>query len=254
MGAWGHGLLQNDDAQDGLCDVHDFIEDDIAKLARRRPAEAMAARLSAGVGLLLHLNAHYSFNPENAFFPLLNASLARQEPMLNALPRRAATLLRELHASPEKGAELVARTGPLARALQSAFFAQGKGFLMERRMGKREPALFEHPDSAAYVQKVADRLLRQVMAGFRRRSETSDLYRDGGRTVAALAILLVIEPCKINGELLRDCWDLYRAANAGMDRGDEEEFDQSYRACLRTAIDAGLHKFSDSKTPAPLEE
>jgi hypothetical protein len=254
MGAWGHGLLQNDDAQDGLCDIHDGIEDDIGKLARRRPAEPMAARLSAGIGLLLHLNAHYSFNPESDFYPRLIAALARQEPVFNTLPKRACLLLGELNAHPEKGADLVARTGPLDRNLQAAFFARGKGFMMERRMGKREGALFEHPASAAYVQTVANRLLRQVVAGFRRRSETSDMYRDGGRTIAALATLLVIEPCKVNPALLRDCWDLYRAANAGIDCGDEEEFAQSYRACLRQAIQVGLHKFSDGKTPLPLEE
>jgi hypothetical protein len=214
----------------------------------------MAARLSAGVGLLLHLNAHYSFNPESGFYPRLSAALARQESVLDNLPKRACLLLRELHAHPEKGADLVARSGPLDRALQNAFFARGKGFSMERRMGKREPALFEHPASAAYVQKVADRLTRQVVAGFRRRSETSDMYREGGRTVAALATLLVIEPCKVNPALLRDCWDLYRAANAGIDCGDEAEFAQSYRACMRQAIAAGLDKFSDAKAQAPLEE
>jgi hypothetical protein len=254
MGAWGHGLLQNDDAQDGLCDVHDGIEEDVAKLARRRPAEPMAGRLSAGIGLLLHLNAHYSFNPESGFYPQMSAALARQDPALDALPKRACLLLRDLGAHPEKGADLVARSGPFDRALQDAFFARGKGFPMERRMGKREAALFEHPASAAYVQKVADRLLRKVVAGFRRRSETSDMYRDGGGTVAALATLLVIEPCKVNPALLRDCWDLYRAANAGVDYGDEADFAGNHRACLRRAIEAGIQKFSDGKKPVPLEE
>src|SRR5262249_56731811 len=104
------------------------------------------------------------------FVNKLRASLDRQSPEFDRLPRRAAALLRELRANPEKGADLVARTGPLDKQLQSAFFAKGKGFPMERRMGKREAVLFEHPASAAYVQKVADRLLRVVNPGFRKRA------------------------------------------------------------------------------------
>jgi hypothetical protein len=254
MGAWGHGLLQNDDAQDGLGEIHDDIESDITKLARRRPDETMAARLAAGIGLLLHLNAWYSFNPENAFYDNLQAALARQEEAFDLLPKRAGVILRHLREHPEKGAELVARTGPLDKQLQFAFFAKGKGFSMERRMGKREPALFEHPESAAYVQKLADRLLRVVTAGFRKRGLVQDLYREAGPIIASLATLLVIEPCQVNPQRLRDCWDLYRAANAGIDHGDEEEFDRSYRACLRTALEAGISRFSAGAKQKPLED
>jgi hypothetical protein len=254
MGAWGYGLLQNDSSQDGLCDIHDRIEADVGKLARRRPGEAMAARLAGGIGLLLHLNAHYSFNSENAFFGQLDAALARQEPAFDTLPRKAATILRNLRANPEKGADLVDRTGPLDKQLQVGFFNKGKGFPMERRMGKREPALFEHPGSAAYVQEVADRCLRVVVAGFRKRGILRDLCREGGDIIAALATLFVIEPCAINPARLRDCWELYRAAAVGANYEDEEDFQNAYRACLRAALTAGIRKFSAGAETLPLEE
>ena len=254
MGAWGYGLLQNDASQDGLCHIHDEIETDIVKLARRRPAEPMAGRLAGGVGLLLHLNAHWSFNNENAFVGQLQAALARQEPMFYALPRRAATMLRELHRNSDIGLQWVARTGRLDRQLHAGFFDWSSGFIMERRMGRRESVLFEHPESAKYVQQVAERCLRRVRAGFRERNRARDLSRQAGLTIASLATMLIIEPCQINPDHLRDCWEQYRAANIGIDYGEDEEFERAYRNCLRATLTAGIRKFSNGEEPEPLME
>src|SRR5262245_36071428 len=96
MGAWGHGLLQNDDAQDEFIGVMDDIEAGITKLARRRPSEEIAARLAGGVGLLLHLRSWCSFDEDHGFAATLKAVLVRHEPMFPVLPARAAEILREL--------------------------------------------------------------------------------------------------------------------------------------------------------------
>jgi hypothetical protein len=279
MAAWGHGLLQNDAAQSGFAAIHEGIQTDITKLGRRRPADAMAGKLAAGVGLLLQLNANQAFQPGSEFSAALLEALERHEPTFENLPRRAATILRELKANPEKGAELVARPGTVDRQFQTAFFGKGRGGAKEWKFGKREPALFEHPDSIAYTQQVGDDLLRLVNAGFRKRDQAREiyledskrqqlvrpdrtkkpkrardrnLYTEGGKTIAALATLLVIEPIKIDPLALQDVWDLYRAANAGMDHGDAE-FAKAYRAALHQAIEVGIRKFSSGE-PVSIQE
>jgi hypothetical protein len=281
MGAWGPGLLQNEAAQEGFKSVHEEIETDVTKLGRRRAAESMAGKLAAGVGLLLQLNDQQAFQTDSAFFTELQKTIERHEESFDSLPRRAATLLRELRANPDKGAELAARPGSLDRQLQTAFFGKGRGGANEWKFGKREPALFEHPDSAAYVQKMADHLLRLVSAGFRKRDQVRevyledakrtellrpdrnkkpkrtqerDLYREGGKTIAALAALLVIEPVQIDPLALRDVWDLYRAANAGMGDGEGADFARAYRASLHSAIEYGIRKFSGEEEPLSIEE
>src|SRR5436305_1236658 len=55
MGAWGRGLLQNDETQDALLRVVREISEDVGRLRRRRPAPDVAGRVAAAVGLMLQL-------------------------------------------------------------------------------------------------------------------------------------------------------------------------------------------------------
>jgi hypothetical protein len=241
MGAWGHGLLQNDSAQDAFLGVMDDVEADISKLARRRPSEAMAGRLAGAVGLLLHLESWCSFHPEHDFSQTLAAVLTRHEPAFNFLPSRAAEVLRELMAG--KWKELVHRPGKLDKTLAMSLFGTGEGFPMERGFGLREPAMSEHPDSARYVQEVADRLARKVRTDFRKRGVLRELYEEGADVIAALAVLLVIEPCQVDPNLFRTCWDLYRSATAGIEY-DEPDFHVPHSNCLKAALQYGVDRFS----------
>src|SRR5689334_15114605 len=133
MGAWGHGLLQNDDAQDAFLGVMDDIEDNLKKLARRRPSDEMAGQLAGGVGLLLHLKSWCSFDEDRDFVPVLGGILTRYEPGFAGLPARAAEILREIKDG--KGSDLVNRDGVLDKRLAIALFGEGKGFPMERGFG-----------------------------------------------------------------------------------------------------------------------
>jgi hypothetical protein len=254
MGAWGRGLLQNDSAQDGLLEISDGIEADILRLLGRR-SEAVVGRLAAGVGLLLQLRIWHCFDPEHDFLPRLLDILEHHEPKFTVLPKTAIDLLGAIREG--KGLELVSLDGQLPDDLAQAFFDSKPGFPMERPTGMRHPGMFEHPASAAYVQKVADRCVKRVSSGFRRSYEVSDLSREGGETISALCILLQLEPCQVPPENFRDWWDRYRAATASSDSEEDESertFEIAYRRGLRLALDHGLRRFSGKKKVVPLAE
>jgi hypothetical protein len=69
MGAWGYGILQNDAAQDSMCEVARRIESDIASLSDSG-SEKNAASLGAATGLLLQ------FSPLCPIFPAKQTSWA----------------------------------------------------------------------------------------------------------------------------------------------------------------------------------
>src|SRR5262249_7575229 len=62
MGTWGHGVLQNDIAQDGLCEVIESIYGDVIALGNEPTNRKTVARLGAGVGIMLQLSASYWFS------------------------------------------------------------------------------------------------------------------------------------------------------------------------------------------------
>src|SRR5689334_483194 len=119
MGAWGRGLLQNDDAQDGLLTITDDVEADVIRLRRRRPAAEHAGRLAAGVGVLLQLQMWHCFDPEREYHDALLATLERHAPAFSALPKTAVDLLGALRAG--KGQEIVNEEGSLPVELYQAF-------------------------------------------------------------------------------------------------------------------------------------
>jgi hypothetical protein len=242
MGAWGSGLLQNDDSQDGLAEVIDTVEADVLRLARRRPAEAVAARVGAGIGLLLRLSSWYSFDPENETSSRLLDVLRRQEPAFGCLPKPANDLLR--HVLTGNGIELAERPGKLAPRLQRVLFATDvKDFPMERTFGAYDPSLFEHPEAVRYAQEVSDRLVRWVDAAFRRKDLIWYLYDDGGgRAVAALAVLLVLEPCDVDRAKWKAWLERVRAVKAADEAegggGYEDEYVESLEELLRVGAGA----------------
>jgi hypothetical protein len=245
MGAWGYGLLQNDDSQDGLLHFFDSIEEDVLALRTLPPTTDRAARLAAGVGLLLQFQIWSCFDATYSFLPNLEELLdASQAPILT-LPKPVIDLLRGIREG--AGAELVYREGPLPPELAEAFFANEPGFSMERGTGVREECLFEHPAAIAYVQEVADRAVALVEEGFVN-DDIGDAAREAGETIAAFTILLQLEPCKIDPGLFPQWWDLYVEAAAGNEIGEEGEFFAAYNRGMRQALEFGWRRFAGDVT------
>jgi hypothetical protein len=246
MGAWGHGLLQNDGVQDELCGIFDSFVDDVRKLSRRRANEAVAARAGAAVGLLLQLSAGYWFDEEReGSWPIIRGVLEKQRPAFDKLPPDAAHLL--VAVLEGKGPELAHRDAPSDERLARALYgARQDGFPMERKHGLREPSLFEHPEAARYVQQVADRLVKQLDEGFNSGADVlGDLAREGD-FLAALPVLLVLAPCRVDPERFASWRARFRAALAepGDPDPDEADFWRSYHEGLELAFTLGIEKFS----------
>jgi hypothetical protein len=246
MGAWGRGILQNDDAQDGLADLIHDVEDEIRLLAGRRPEERTAARLGAAVGLLLQMSAWYPFDPENEVSAIIHDGLVRQEPKWTALPRRAQQLLREVRDG--KGIELAERPGKASRSVGRALFATPVGdFPTERAFGKREPSLFQHPQAARYVQEFADHCAAVAEETFKEEDDLMDIT-ETGKCMAAFSTLLVLEPCRLAPRRIVSWRKRFEISVAEFvdEAGDLDEFDQEYKKCVDLAFRVMLKKYSRS--------
>jgi hypothetical protein len=69
--------------------------------------------------------------------------------------------------------------------------------------------------------------------------------------IAALSVLLQLQPCRVSAELFRDWWSRYRAAE-GDDLEGLDEYEEAYRRCLWRALNYGLLRFSGEPKPPPL--
>jgi hypothetical protein len=252
MAAWGHGLLQNEAAQGGLDEIIALIEDDVFRMKRRRPSEVIAGRFAAAVGVLFQLQSVDSFDEGKDFAGTMHAVFDRHEPTLEGLPERAQRVLRDVREG--KGGELAARPGKIDAGVRKALFAASGDFPDQRSFGKREPCLFEHPESGKYVQKLADRCARIAQTGFRKRKIACDLCEEGGKTVAALSLLLFLEPCSISASRFREWLDLFWAATAGQDERDSKtDLTNRYRRSVEATLEAAMVRFSEEEVPAEPE-
>lgn len=241
MGAWGYGILQNDNAQDGLLELVGDIYDDMIALGSEPASRAAAARLGAGAGLLLQLSASPIFSVKDKRWAPLREVLVLHEKGFAALPPEADRILADILAG--KGQELAARKAPPDARLDGALLAEDSQ--EERAFGYREPALFADPDAARYVQEVADRLAEQVDGGVRDDDMASDPSREAD-FMAALAVLLILEPCRIDPDRFASWRELFREVYVDPEPGDptESEFYAAYSACLEQALQIGIDRFS----------
>jgi hypothetical protein len=240
MGTWGRGILQNDTSQDGLCGVIHGIFDDVVALGKKRATKKNMGRLAAGVGLLLQLSANYWFQADSPHGPRLVEVLEKYRSLFATLSPEAARLLTDVLDG--KGVELSCRDAPPDARLGRALFAtDSRGFPMERTFSVREAALFEHPEASAFVQAVADRLVAQLDEGFADDTVVSDPCREAD-FIAALAVLLVIEPCEVDADHFASWRARFRAAQG--DYGDEADFCLAYNENLEMAFQIGIEKFA----------
>jgi hypothetical protein len=245
MGAWGYGILQNDAAQDDLCEVIEGIHGDVIALRKEPTNSKTVARLGAGVGLLLQLSAGYWFSEEGEHWAPLREVLAQHQSGFAAVSPEVDRILADVLAG--KGGELAARDAPPDTRLSGALFAtDAKHFPMERTFSYREPALFADPEAARYVQEVADRLMKKVDEGFADDEIVEDLSREAD-FMAALGVLLVLEPCRIDPDHFASWRTRFREVKAEADEQSdplELEFDERYTACLEQTFQIGIDRFS----------
>jgi hypothetical protein len=244
MGVWGHGILQNDSAQDDLGEVIQGIYGDVIGLGKAPANSKTVARLGAGVGLLLQLSATTWFSEKGEYWSELREVLARHAPAFAAVSPAARRILADVLAG--KGEELAARDALPDARLSAALFAKDlQGLMMERPFGHREPALFTDPEAARYVQEVADRLVKVVDAGVAHDDMVEDPCREAD-FIAALSVLLVLEPCRVDPGRFASWRERFHKIWAEAQPADpaEAEFFARYHACLDQALQIGIDRFS----------
>jgi hypothetical protein len=237
MGAWDHGLLDNDCAADGLADLATSVAADIEVLGARRPSATTTARLGAAVGVLLQLSPH-EFRDEQG-----EALVAALTPHLGALARSPPGFRRLLLRVVDGGGEALAeRPGRLPRGVAGLLHVGARGC----PFGRREPALFVGDAAAAYVQSVARRCVRRVDDDLDDDSVRSDLCREG-TGMGALAALLVLEPCRVSARRLASWRRKARRGLAELEDPDDDElpFQRAYYANLDRVFAALLARFGD---------
>ena len=243
MGAWGYGILQNDTAQDGMCDAAERSHSMLPGFAEN-PGPDTAARLAATVGMCLQFS-RYLFDADSPSHAQLLQAIEANRQYLAQLPGKAESIL--LSVLDGQGLELADRGEDLPDDLEKAFRGfDPSNFPTQKIFGERHGDLFQHPESARFTQEFVDRLVKQVDEGFADEDMLDDLAREGD-FMGPLGLLLIIEPCKIDSKKFaqwrkqfQDVWKNLEPRNDEM----EIKFEASFRPCVELALDYGFRKFS----------
>lgn len=241
MGTWAEGLLGNDCAFDGLEEIADGVIEDIRSLRRAESNSETVGRLAAAIGLLLELGASYDLSDNSKQSrDILEALRVHESAFRLQLPPEADQLLARVLAG--EGEALAQRAAPLPEKIARALHA---GSEPPSTFGPREPALFENPAAAVYVQEVADRCVAMIDEDFEDESNWSDLCREASG-MGPLAFLLVLEPCRVDAQKIAG-WR--RAAKEGLaqleaEPNDELDFQRSYHANLDLVFETLLGRFA----------
>jgi len=203
MGAWGYVVLQNDAAQDSLCDVAHWIEHDLVGFAAN-PSEENAARLGAAIGLLLQWSP-YTFAPENEnVYPNLIKALKANQEGTKSLPGKSPEILEQIRLG--EGSNLAQRPGVYDAAIDVALLGAEKpnAFPMEKAFALREDELFLHKAAREYVQDLAEKIVNAVVEGFDESEDViSDLSRES-EVMGAFGLVLILEPIQIDPLLFKE--------------------------------------------------
>ena len=242
MGAWGYGILQNDAAQDSMCEVANRIESDIASLPNAG-SEEEAAKVGAATGLLLQFSP-YSFNPENDFSNKLIGALSANREFFVHLPGNSAEILNQVIDG--RGSELAERDGEVDPEIEKALHSdENEEFIMQKAFSVSERDLFRHPVAVNYVQPIFDRIVAEVDEGFENDELVSDLSREA-EFMGAFALLLILPSGRVNPEKFNQWRDRFRRVWEDIEPIDDEiekEFAENYNRYLELAFQCGAAKF-----------
>ena len=243
MGAWGYGIIQNDNAHDGIVGVAHNIEADVVDLGKTA-SELNAAKLAAATALLLQISP-YSFDTKNPFHETLVASLKSNAAHFTQLPGNASDVLNSIISG--KGSELAAREGEVDPEVDTALHSdENSKPKMQRVFSVIELDLLAHPASAAYLQQIIDQIVAEVDEMFGDEESVSDLSREGFY-MGSFALLLVLPRAKVDPEKFnqwrgqfQSVWDSLEP----MDDPDEKEFEDQYNRFLELAFQCGVRRYS----------
>lgn len=233
MGYWNTGLLDNDYALDYIGSITDKLHDEVSRVTAEKPSRSAVFRLGAAVGLILQLEPWGSHAAGPRIIPNLRQALEHQEKMLPYLPKRARAFLLEAAEDANRLGQRLARG--VERRIRTAL---GSG------LGYREAILFEHPAAKALVQKFANECVRALDEEL----ANVDCREDVEPALGFLAILLVIEPCKVS---LRKINGWHKKAHAICEEAipSSREFMPKYLRNLDLAFEAAKHKFTSKRHP-----
>ena len=243
MGAWGYGIVQNDAAQDSMCDVATRIESDIASLPNAG-SEEDAAKIGAATGLLLQFSP-YSFNPENDFHDKLIGALTVNRDYFTHLAGNSANILNQIING--RGSELVARDGEVDVEIEKALHSdENEEFIMQKAFSACEHDLFRHPVAVNYVQQIFDQIVAEVDEGFEDEELVSDLSREA-EFMGAFALLLILPVGRVNPDKFTQWRDRFREVWEDVEPTDDEiekRFEENYNGYLELAFQCGTARFN----------
>jgi hypothetical protein len=226
MGTWDEGILDNDTSLDGLGDLQHEVVEDIVAFGSAKPTTSSTNKLCAAVGVLLQLSP-YAFKLDTDSGPKIVAAIANHAKGIEKLSPAARKVMNLV--ADGKGEALADRPEKMSAKHIALLHTGGK----ECPFGKREASLFESKEAAAYVQSVAKRCIEAVDEDFEDESNWSDLCREG-MGMGHLAVLMVLEPCKVPATKIARWRKLAQKGLAELeaDPNDELEFHRKYYKTL----------------------
>lgn len=250
MGAWGYGILQNDTAQDGMCEVARYIEEEISSLSERSN-EQNAALIGAAVGLLLQFSP-YSFNPENEFYNKLIHFLNQNKKYFIHLPKEAAQILNSIIDG--QGSELSERHREIDHNIYIALYSNERNEgpiqrFLQKDISVCEDALFEHPVAIRYLNHITEYLVKKIDEDFSDDEVVADLSREG-MFMGAFSLLLLLPHCRVSPEKFQQ-WrnrfhEVWKHVEPSTDE-TEKRFENQYNKYLELAFQCGIAKFSNQE-------
>ncbi len=239
MGAWGTGILQNDDSQDGLVDIARDIERSVAALEADRWPKLLGA-----IGLLVQFSP-FSFSPDSDFHPVLIKAIERYRPAMSGVSEAVEHALAALLAGDSLRVERQHLPFALENALHERAEDLPEGFLPQKTWAKPFEGSFAHPMARDLAQEIADRCVTRLEQLFADEQYLRDFVP---LPLGDLALLLIVSPISVEPirfEQWRTAWRRARYVPDGVD-----PFCDAYEAALERAFEYGITRFADPPTEA----
>jgi hypothetical protein len=222
MGQWGPGLMEGDDPVRIKEELVDGLHEDLSDHLSEPASETGVAELGCLAGLLL------KFSPasfQGPFFETIRSAIEHERALLGKLPMDAAW------------ARDAISKGGAANLLERSIPREPQIIQVLGEMWKQDchqPMLFTHKDAAAYLQLFADSCVTTLDEGL-----DPEVSPYGTEVLAALGLLLVIPPCKVDRDHI-ETWrqQLQEACSKGVemlqDCGEMENLER-FKAYMKNA-------------------